>query len=174
VVSSTEPSQTEQDRDAAGEIQLEAVGSPSEKDAELARMEDRWRRAVADLDNLRKRHGRDLERQRVAERSSVAGAWLPVVDNLELALAHTSGQADPVVEGVRSILGQALQVLEGLGYPRDSESGVPFDPHRHEVVGVVEQGDSAPGTVLEVLRPGYGQGSSQLRPAAVIVSRRGE
>jgi molecular chaperone GrpE len=42
------------------------------------------------------------------------------------------------------------------------------------VVGVVEQGDSAPGTVIEVLRPGYGRGSSQLRPAAVVVSRREE
>jgi molecular chaperone GrpE len=104
----------------------------------------------------------------------VAGAWLPVVDNLERAIAHTGDQSDAVVEGVRSILGQALQVLEQLGYPRDAESGVPFDPQRHEVVGVVEHGDSAPGTVVEVQRPGYGQGSSQLRPAAVVVSRREE
>jgi molecular chaperone GrpE len=42
------------------------------------------------------------------------------------------------------------------------------------VVGVVDHPDSAPGTVVEVLRPGYGQGSRQLRPAAVVVSRRGE
>jgi molecular chaperone GrpE len=107
------------------------------------------------------------------ERSRVAGAWLPIVDNLERAIGHTSDQSDAVVEGVRSILGEALQVLEHLGYPRDEESGVPFDPARHEVVGVVEH-DSAPGTVVEVLRPGYGQGSSQLRPAAVVVSRREE
>jgi molecular chaperone GrpE len=104
----------------------------------------------------------------------VAGAWLPVVDNLERAIAHTGDQSDAVVEGVRSILGQALQVLEQLGYPRDAQAGVPFDPQRHEVVGVVEHGDSAPGTVVEVLRPGYGHGSSQLRPAAVVVSRREE
>jgi len=174
VVSSTEPSRTDEDRDAAGESPPEAVGSPTESDAELAKLEDRWRRAVADLDNLRKRHARELESGRVTERSRVAGAWLPVVDNLELAIAHAGGRSDPVVEGVQSILGQALQVLDRLGYPRDAESGVPFDPHRHEVVGVVEQGDSAPGTVVEVVRPGYGQGSSQLRPAAVIVSRREE
>jgi molecular chaperone GrpE len=174
MVSSTEHSKTDEDRDAVGESPPEAVTSQPDSDAELAKVEDRWRRAVADLDNLRKRYARELDRERTTERSRVAGAWLPVVDNLERALAHTGDQSDAVVEGVRSILGQALQVLEQLGYPRDAESGVPFDPQRHEVVGVVEHADSAPGTVVEVLRPGYGQGSSQLRPAAVVVSRREE
>jgi molecular chaperone GrpE len=174
MVSSTEHSKTDEDRHAVGENAPEAVASQPDSAAELAKVEDRWRRAVADLDNLRKRYARELDRERTTERSRVAGAWLPVVDNLERAIAHTGDQSDAVVEGVRSILGQALQVLEQLGYPRDAESGVPFDPQRHEVVGVVEHGDSAPGTVVEVLRPGYGQGSSQLRPAAVVVSRREE
>ena len=174
MVSSTEHSRTDEDRHAVGESPPEAVVSQPDSDAELAKLEDRWRRAVADLDNLRKRHARELDRERTTERSRVAGAWLPVVDNLERAIAHTGDQSDAVVEGVRSILGQALQVLERLGYPRDAESGVPFDPQRHEVVGVVEHRDSAPGTVVDVLRPGYGQGSSQLRPAAVVVSRREE
>jgi molecular chaperone GrpE len=174
MVSSTEHSKTNEDHAAVGESPPEAVASQTDSDAELAKLEDRWRRAVADLDNLRKRYARELDRERTTERSRVAGAWLPVVDNLERAIAHTGDQSDAVVEGVRSILGQALQVLERLGYPRDAESGVPFDPQRHEVVGVVEHGDSAPGTVVDVLRPGYGQGSSQLRPAAVVVSRREE
>jgi molecular chaperone GrpE len=174
MVSSTEHSKTNEDHDAVGESPPKAVASQTDSDAELAKLEDRWRRAVADLDNLRKRHARELDRERTTERSRVAGAWLPVVDNLERAIAHTGDQSDAVVEGVRSILGQALQVLERLGYPRDAESGVPFDPQRHEVVGVVEHRDSAPGTVVDVLRPGYGQGSSQLRPAAVVVSRREE
>jgi molecular chaperone GrpE len=174
MVSSTEQSKTDEDRDAVGDGLPEAVAAQDDSDAELAKVEDRWRRAVADLDNLRKRYARELDRERTTERSRVAGAWLPVVDNLERALAHTGDQSDAVVEGVRSILGQALQVLEQLGYPRDAQAGVPFDPQRHEVVGVVEHGNSAPGTVVEVLRPGYGNGSSQLRPAAVVVSRREE
>jgi molecular chaperone GrpE len=174
MVSSTEHSKTDEDRDAVGDGPPETVASQTDFGDKLAKLEDRWRRAVADLDNLRKRYTRELDRERTTERSRVAGAWLPVVDNLERAIAHAGDQSDAVVEGVRSILGQALQVLEQLGYPRDAESGVPFDPERHEVVGVVEQGDSAPGTVIEVLRPGYGQGSSQLRPAAVVVSRREE
>jgi molecular chaperone GrpE len=174
MVSSTEHVKTDEDRDAAAEKPPDAPGSQADSNAELAKLDDRWRRAVADLDNLRKRYARDLDRERVAERSRVAGAWLPVVDNLERAIAEMSDRSDAIVEGVRSTLGQAIQLLERLGYPRDAESGVPFDPQRHEVVSVVEQGDSAPGTVVEVVRPGYGHGSSQLRPAAVVVSRREE
>src|SRR6201990_579661 len=174
MVSPAEQAKTDQDDARVAENPPEAVASQPDSGAELAKVEDSWRRAVADLDNLRKRYARELDRERTSERSRVAGAWLPIVDNLERAIAHAGDQSDAVVDGVRSILGQALQVLEPLGYPRDTESGVPFDAQRHEVVGVVEHGDSAPGTVVEVLRPGYGQGSSQLRPAAVVVSRREE
>ena len=59
--------------------------------AALADLEDRWRRAVADLDNLRKRYARELERERAAERARVAAQFLPVVDNLDRALAHSGG-----------------------------------------------------------------------------------
>jgi molecular chaperone GrpE len=171
MVSSAGQSQAEERVD---EHPAEAAASQPDSNSELAKLEDRWRRAVADLDNVRKRYARELDHERATERSKVAGAWLPIVDNLERALSHAGEQSDAVVTGVRGILEQALQVLEQLGYPRNAEAGVPFDPERHEVVGVVEQPDVAPGTVVEVLRPGYGEGTRQLRPAAVVVSRRGE
>jgi molecular chaperone GrpE len=163
---------TTENGDGVSEATSEQVAAKPDTDSELARFEDRWRRAVADLDNLRKRYARELDRERTVERSRVAGAWLPVVDNLERAISHGGAHSGAIVEGVRSILDEALQVLEHLGYPRDAETGVLFDPERHEVVGVVDNEDSPPGTVLEVLRPGYGHGSQQLRPAAVVVSRR--
>jgi molecular chaperone GrpE len=142
--------------------------------AELARLDDRWRRAVADFDNLRKRYARELDRERNAERTRVAAAWLPVVDNLERAIAHAGDDSRAVVEGVRSILDQAFQVLDRLGFRRDAQADVPFDPQRHEVVSVVENSGRAPETVVEVVRPGYGEGTQQLRPASVVVSRREE
>ncbi|MFC9433786.1 nucleotide exchange factor GrpE [Nocardia sp. NPDC057030] len=141
-------------------------------DPEIAQWEDRWRRTAADLDNLRKRYARDLDRERAGERAKVSGAWLPMLDNLELALAHANSETDPLVAGVRAIRDQAVQVLEQLGYPRHSEVGVPFAPELHEVVSVVDRPDLPPGTVVEVLRPGYGENGQQLRPAAVIVSSR--
>jgi molecular chaperone GrpE len=65
-----------------------------------------------------------------------------------------------------------VNVLELLGYPRHAETGGAFDPARHEVIGVVQDPDVEPGTVVEVLRPGYGDGKRQLRPAAVTVAKR--
>lgn len=174
MVSPAEHSKTEEDGGRVDESPPAAVAAQSDSDAERTQLEDRWRRAVADLDNVRKRHARELDRERAVERSRVAGAWLPVVDNLERAISHAGDRSDAVLDGLRSILEHALQILEQLGYPRDAEAGVPFDPERHEVVSVVDHPDSAPGSVVEVLRPGYGEGSRQLRPAAVVVSRRGE
>ncbi|MEU2108709.1 nucleotide exchange factor GrpE [Streptomyces sp. NPDC019507] len=153
--------------DAAGPARAE-----DEYTAELKELEDRWRRALADLDNLRKRHTRELERERAVERSRTAAAFLPVLDNLELALTHAGADPGAIVEGVRAVRDQAVNVLELLGYPRHAETGVAFDPARHEVVGVVQDPDAAPGTVVEVLRPGYGDGERQLRPAAVTVAKR--
>jgi molecular chaperone GrpE len=165
---------TEDERSGAAEAAPEPNSPESDTSAELARLEDRWRRAVADLDNLRKRHARELDRERTTERTRVAGAWVPIVDDLERALAHDGGQSNAVIEGVRTILDQAVKVLDQLGYARDDQTGVPFDPQRHEVVGMIDVPNTAPGTVVEVLRPGYGEGANQLRPAAVVVSRREE
>jgi molecular chaperone GrpE len=134
--------------------------------AALAGLEDRWRRAVADLDNLRKRYARELER----ERARVAAQFLPVVDNLDRALAHAGGDPGAIVEGVRAVREEALAALTRLGFPRYEEVGVPFDPNRHEAARVVESDEAPAGTVVEVLRPGYGRDDRWLRPAAVAVA----
>jgi molecular chaperone GrpE len=99
-------------------------------------------------------------------------AWLPILDNLELALSHApAGAEDPLVEGIASIRKQAIDTLASLGYPRIDAENVPFDPRLHEVVSVVETDEVPPGTVLTVLRPGYGGPENTLRAAAVVVSR---
>ncbi|ACU75280.1 GrpE protein [Catenulispora acidiphila DSM 44928] len=151
----------------------ESTERPSGPDAPAtAELEDRWRRALADLDNARKRHARELSQAAAAERRRVCLAWLPVVDHLELALDHADGDS-PFVAGVRAVRDQAVGVLASLGFARDDQTGVPFDPQRHEATGVVEDPGSPPGTVVRVLRPGYGRPpESQLRPAAVLVSAK--
>ncbi|GGR82092.1 hypothetical protein Snoj_39630 [Streptomyces nojiriensis] len=160
---------------ANGEPGPDAAGSAPAEDeytTAILKLEDRWRRALADLDNLRKRHARELERERAVERARTAAAFLPVLDNLELALTHAGADPGAIVEGIRAVRDQAVNVLELIGYPRHAETGVAFDPARHEVVGIVQDPDAAPGTVVEVLRPGYGDGERQLRPAAVTVAKR--
>lgn len=136
----------------------------------VAALEDRLRRALADVENLRKRHARELHRVRAAEANRVAAAWLPVLDNLDLALSHADADPSAIIEGVRALRDQALDVLAGLGFPRHDEVGVPFDPLQHEVVNVVNDSEAEPGTVVRVLRPGYGSAERQLRPGAVTVA----
>ncbi|GLZ55573.1 nucleotide exchange factor GrpE [Actinomycetospora sp. NBRC 106378] len=174
--SGTDPGPTDDDE---GDEDRRAPDGGVEPGPSSAELEDRWRRAVADLDNLRKRHARALVRERALERERVAAAFLPVLDNLDLALQHAQGDAGAVVDGVRAVREQAAAILAGLGYPRQDDTGVPFDPARHEVVGVVAPGgdhgddaggDPGPGRVVDVVRPGYGTPEQQLRPASVTVT----
>ncbi len=142
----------------------------AELEQQVAELEDRWRRTLADLDNLRKRYERESAWQRARERAQVAAAWLPVLDHLELALAHATANPTSIIEGVRGVRDQALAVLAGLGFPRRDDEGTPFDPVRHEAVAAVPAAHVPAGTVLEVMRPAYGEGERQLRPAAVVVA----
>jgi molecular chaperone GrpE len=161
---------------AAADLPTPAAEAPAAEGPDVAELEDRWRRALADLDNLRKRYARELARERAGERERVTSAFLPVLDNLDLALQHAGADPASIVEGVRALREQALAIVGGLGFRREDEAGVPFDPTRHEVVGVVDaEGSSvAPGSVAQVLRPGYGSPEHQLRPAAVTVAQRPE
>ena len=149
-----------------------AAAGPTQHALEEA--EDRWRRAAADLDNLRKRYARELSRARENERELVTSAFLPVLDTIDRALEHAAADPQSIVEGIRTLREQALAVVSGLGYGREDEPGVPFDPARHEVVGVVDADGAGtpPGSVASVVRPGYGAPGRQLRPAAVTVAQR--
>jgi molecular chaperone GrpE len=130
-------------------------------------------RAMADLDNLRKRFQREVVREREAERSRVAAEWVPVVDDLDRALDHAAPDDNAsrgLTEGLRAVRDHAVAVLARLGFPRFEELGERFDPSRHEAVAAVEA-DAPPGTVVAVVRPGYGTREAVLRPAAVVVVR---
>jgi molecular chaperone GrpE len=153
-----------------------AAAQENRSAADVAELRDRWHRALADLDNLRKRHAKELRQVRAQERSRTAAALLPVIDNLELALEHAGSEPSAVLKGVEAVRDQAVEAFGRLGYPRYEETGVPFDPARHEVVGVVATADDAtePNTVVQVVRPGYGEGGDLLRPASVVVSKRQE
>jgi molecular chaperone GrpE len=141
--------------------------------ARVAELEDQRLRALADLDNMRKRCARDIERARSEERARAAGEWLPVLDNLDLALAHADADPAVIIDGVRAVRDQAAGVLQRLGFPRRDDMGTVFDPSRHDAVGSRAGTGAQAGTVVEVLRPAYGEGDHQLRPAQVVVAKDG-
>jgi molecular chaperone GrpE len=140
--------------------------------AQITELDDRWRRAVAELENFRKRVARDADQQRASERSRVAAEWLPVLDNLELALQHAESDPTAIISGIEAVREQAMAVLSRLGFPRRDDVGEAFDPARHEAVASVEDDSVPAGTVVQVLRPGYGTEGQPLRPASVVVAKR--
>lgn len=158
-----------------GEKDRQAVSDPGVLHETVEALEDQLRWITADLENLRKRYDREIRRERLAERGRVAGEWLPVIDNLDLALQHADHTADAasraVITGVRAVRDQALGVLERLGFSPFDDVGKPFDPSRHEAVGTVA-GDAPDNTIVAAVRSGYGNDDDVLRPAAVVVARR--
>jgi molecular chaperone GrpE len=139
--------------------------------ARIAELEDQRLRALADLDNLRKRCAAQA---RIAEADAVArvaAQWLPVVDNLERALAHAQADPSSIIEGVRAVRDQATGVLAQLGFARRDDLGATFNPARHEAVAARPDPAAPDGSVIEVVQPAYGDDERQLRPAQVVVAK---
>src|SRR5207244_7373940 len=86
--------------------------------AEVSALNDRWRRTAADLDNLRKRVGADVERERAEASRRAASALLPIVDNLDLALRHAAADPASLIQGILAVRDQAVAALALLGFPR--------------------------------------------------------
>jgi molecular chaperone GrpE len=149
-----------------------AAGEPTagELADALAGMEDRYKRAVADLDNYRKRSARDFERRVEEATDALQREWLEALDSVERALRLEP--ESPLLEGLRAVLEQMEAILARRGIQRIGAPGEPFDPERHEAVGISENADVPDQTVLDVARSGFAVGDRVLRPAQVIVSRR--
>jgi molecular chaperone GrpE len=139
--------------------------------ARVAEAEDQRLRALADLDNLRKRCAAQVERAEADASARISRQWLPVVDNLERALEHAAADPRTIVEGIQAVRQQALGVLASLGFPRTDDTGATFDPARHEAVATTYDPRVPPGTIVQVVRPGYGEPGRQLRPAQVVVAK---
>src|SRR5688572_25651216 len=140
-------------------------------EAELASLDDRYRRLAADFDNFRKRTERDAEQRAAAQKTAFIRELLPVVDSLELALAsHASTSADQLRRGIEITHRELMQLLHRHGIEPDNPSGLPFDPYRHEAVNVRFDPAQADHLVLDVLQRGYARGTEIIRPARVVVN----
>ena len=138
--------------------------------ARVDELDDRYKRALADLDNYRKRSER-LADSRVADaRDRMLRDWLDAVDSVETALDMTS--ADGEVEGLEAVRDQMRSILERQGVQRFGAAGEGFDPDRHEAIAARESDAVPDRSIVDVVRAGYMVGDRVLRPARVIVSRR--
>jgi molecular chaperone GrpE len=133
---------------------------------------DRYLRAAADLENLRKRQKRELDDARFDTKNRVLKEMLPVVDNLERAIEHATAQTgtNAIVEGVQLVLRQFTTSFERLDVFPIEAMNQPFDPNLHEAISQQES-EAAPGTVVQVLQRGYRAGDRLLRPSLVVVAK---
>ncbi len=145
----------------------EGASGTAELEAEVARLDDRFKRALADLDNYRKRTAKDVDRRIAEGTDALLADWLDVADSVQRALTMT-----PLDDGLRAVDEQIEATLARQQVTRLGEIGEPFDPDRHEAVAVVPATDRPDGTVVEVIRHGYARDGRVLRPALVAVAQR--
>lgn len=131
---------------------------------------DLARRTQAELENYRKRVQRDQAVASQRARAGMARDLLPVVDNLERALASAGEEEQHLAEGVRLVHAEVLGVLERAGVEGYDPKGDAFDPVRHEAISTRPGDEAGEGIVLDVVERGYTLNGTVLRPARVVVS----
>jgi len=133
---------------------------------------DRYLRAAAELDNLRKRSAREIDAARKFGAERLAQAVLPIRDSLEagIAVAEKAGQG-AVLDGQRATLRLLDEAFAACGIREIAPAGQPFDPNKHEALSMVPAANVAPNTVIEVVQKGYELNERLLRAAKVIVAR---
>lgn len=152
-----------------------ASADPALLQSALAAQKDDYLRLAADFDNFRKRTRRDSEQQAAAEKESFIQDLLPILDNLERALAceGTTSSAQ-LHRGVEMTLKQLRGLLHRHGIEPVEALGQPFNPHRHEAVAVRHDPRQPDHIVLEDVQRGYCRGDKVFRPAKVIVNHPGQ
>jgi molecular chaperone GrpE len=141
------------------------------KEEEAKNNYDRFLRQSADLDNFKKRASRDKEDAVRFANEALVKELLPVVDNLERAVAHAKdgGNGESVVEGVEMILKGLFDALAKHGVVQISAVGQPFNPQLHEAMAQVESPGHEPNTVLAEHQKGYLLKDRLIRPSLVTV-----
>jgi len=148
-----------------------ASADPAILQQQLAAQKDDYLRLTADFDNFIKRSQRDSEQQAAQEKEAFIRDLLPIIDNLERALAsEQSNASEPLHQGVTMTLQQVRQLLLRHGIEAVQDMGRPFDPHRHEAVFVRHDPTQPDQVILEVTQRGYARGDKVFRAAKVIVN----
>lgn len=173
------------DRPEAADEKLDMDAGAAEASAEDAGIEsaleklqaqadenwDRYLRAAAETENVRKRAVRDIEHARRYSLENFGKELLAVKDSLEMGLAAAeSADAESLLEGSAATLKLLSTTLERFGVLEVDPQGEPFDPALHEAMTVQPSADVEPGSVLTVIQKGYTLNGRLLRPAMVIVA----
>ncbi|NQV31498.1 MAG: nucleotide exchange factor GrpE [Phycisphaeraceae bacterium] len=158
-------------QDPPSSVSDAASADPAILQQELAAQKLNYLQLTTDFDNFIKRTHRDSGQQAALEKEAFIRDLLPIIDNLELALASESSNAsEPLYQGVRMTLQQLGQLVGRHGIEPVEDRGRPFDPHRHEAISVRHDPYQPDQIILAVTQRGYWRGDKPFRPAKVIVN----
>jgi molecular chaperone GrpE len=158
-------------------VAADAIAEPGADDAlsvAQARADENWNkylRTAAELENVRKRAARDVEKAHKFSLERIVADLLEVRDSLEMALS--SGEQSTIEnlrEGNETTLKLLVAVMQRYGVEDIDPLGEPFDPNRHEAMTMQPSTDAEPDSVLTVFQKGYALNGRLLRPARVIVA----
>jgi molecular chaperone GrpE len=165
------------EEDPANEQELLEQKEQAEAEDPLARAQrerdeylDLARRAQADFENYRKRAAREAAAAGERAKSGLVRELLPIVDNLERALASAGEGERHLAEGVQLVHSELIAVLERNGVEQFDPRGDRFDPAEHEALSMRDEDGAESGVVLDVVEKGYRANGTILRPARVVVS----
>lgn len=153
--------------DAANLLQVEY----DDLAARFEELKEQSVRKLAEYENSRKRLAKEQEEVVKYSNEKILQDIFPVLDSLEMTLAHTDPAAkNPVVEGVELVLKQFKQILEKHGLTEIGTVGDTFDPNQHEAIGSESKPEFVPGQITQVHRKGYKLKDRLIRAAMVTVS----
>jgi len=166
---STIDNEVEVENDSDGDLTLEEQLNQS-----IAKADENWDkylRAVAELENVRKRAVRDVEKARKYAVESFAKELLVVIDSFEMAMGSEDIELKDLVSGNKSTLLLLQNILEQFNVKIIDPHGEPFDAEYHEAMSMEVSEKLEPGTVITVYQKGYLLNDRLLRPARVVVSK---
>jgi molecular chaperone GrpE len=153
----------------AAEPEPEVAAAQAERE-----FQDKYLRAMAELDNVRKRARRDVAQAEARGIAKLARELLPALDNFARALDAAEAQPENrdhhLTDGIRLVQNELLSALARVGIEPDSPKGQPFDPHCHEAIAQQPVEGAKSGTIVEVYSQGYRYRDDVLRPAKVVVA----
>lgn len=163
----------EKKRRSSKETMGELEAAVREAQEEAKENYERFLRASADFENYKKRVDREKAELMRYGNEELVKELVPVLDNLERALEHASGEVaqEGLIEGVQMTVTQFLQILQRFGVTPISAVGESFDPTRHEAVMELATEDCEAGHVVSEMEKGYLLNDRLLRPAKVVVAK---
>lgn len=161
------PPGTEEEAADAGALQAALAAAESR----ALESRDLYMRALAELDNVRKRASRDIEQAHKYGVERIANDLIGVKDSLELGLA-SAASADTLREGTRATLQLLAKALEKAGVTEIIPQGEQFNPELHEAIVMQPSAEHVPDSIVQVVQKGYQLNGRLLRPARVIVAKQ--